>query len=110
MRKNGLICVVADRGYVWFSACHWLKLSCVWRFPALYIYFKLVPRLSLVIGLENLRHHLNQSNSSVKPILTRSIEFSRALGSLLVFTLTCHWLLVKKSSPCLVTVASLVLV
>lgn len=66
--------------------------------------------LSLVIGLENLRHHLNQSNSSVKPILTRSIEFSRALGSLLVFTLTCHWLLVKKSSPCLVTVASLVLV
>ena len=64
-------------------------------FPKLYIYFKLVPRLSLVIGLENLRHHLNQSNSRVKPILTRSIEFSRALGSLLVYTLTCHWLLVK---------------
>ena len=57
--------------------------------------FQVCPRPRMVIGLENLRHHLNQSNSRVKPILARSIVFSRALGSLLVYTLTCHWLLVK---------------
>ena len=41
---------------------------------------------------KNSRHHLNQSNTKVKPILIRSLTFSRASSRLPVFTLSSHWL------------------
>ena len=44
-----------------------------------------------MIGLENLRHSLNQQDAKWKPITT--CTFSRALGRLVVFTLGSHWLL-----------------
>ena len=50
-----------------------------------------------VIGPENSWHPLNQSNAKLKTITTWSPAFSRALGSLLVFTLSSHWLLVTFS-------------
>ena len=50
-----------------------------------------------VIGPENSWHPLNQSNAKPKTITTWSPAFSRALGSLLVFTLSSHWLLVTFS-------------
>ena len=46
-----------------------------------------------VIGPENSRHSLNQSNAKLKPIKTWSPAFSRALGSLLDSTLSSHWFL-----------------
>ena len=45
-----------------------------------------------VIGPEKLRHPLNQLNAKLKPIMTWSPAFSRALGSLVVFTLSFYWL------------------
>ena len=51
--------------------------------------------LRSVIGLENLRHPLNQSDAKVKPITTWSLAFSRARGRLPVFTLSSHWLPLK---------------
>ena len=42
--------------------------------------------LRSVIGKEESSHFLNQSDSEAKPVI-----FSRALGSLLVFTLCSHW-------------------
>ena len=51
---------------------------------------------------------LNQSDSKLKPIATWSPAFSRALGSLLLFTWSSHWLL--KYFIVLVVVATLVLV
>ena len=50
--------------------------------------------LRSVIGLENSRHPLNQSNTKLKPFATWSLAFSRASGRLHVFTLSSHWLLV----------------
>ena len=53
---------------------------------------------------------LNQSDSKLKPIATWSPAFSRALGSLLVFTLSSHWFLKYFSVFSLAVVANLVLV
>ena len=47
--------------------------------------------LRSVIGKEESSHFLNQSDSQAKPVATWSLIFSRALGSLLVFTLCSHW-------------------
>ena len=47
--------------------------------------------LRSVIGKEESSHFLNQSDSEAKPVATWSLIFSRALGSLLVFTLCSHW-------------------
>ena len=44
-----------------------------------------------VIGPENSHHPLNQSDAKLKTIATWSPAFSRALSSLLVFTLSSHW-------------------
>ena len=49
--------------------------------------------LRSVIGLENSRHPLNQSDAKLKPIATWSPAFSRAWGRLPVFTLSSHRLL-----------------
>ena len=51
--------------------------------------------LRCVIGLENSRHPLNQSDAKLKLISTWSLAFSRAWGRLHVFTLSSYWLLVK---------------
>ena len=50
--------------------------------------------LRSVIGQENSRHPLRQSDAKLKPIATWSLAFSRACGQLHVFTLSSHWLLV----------------
>ena len=50
--------------------------------------------LRSVIGLENSRHPLNQSDAKVKPIATWSLAFSRAWDRLRVFTLSSHWFVV----------------
>ena len=42
--------------------------------------------LRSVIGPENSHHPLNQSDAKLKPLTTWSPSFSRALGSLIVFT------------------------
>ena len=47
--------------------------------------------LRSVISKEESSHLLNQSDSQAKPVATWSLIFSRALGSLLVFTLCSHW-------------------
>ena len=47
-------------------------------------------KLRSVIGPQNSRHFLNQSDPKLKPFTTPSPAFSRALVSLLVFTLSCH--------------------
>ena len=44
--------------------------------------------LRSVIGPEDSRQSLNQSDAKLKPITTRSPAFSRALGDLAVFTLS----------------------
>ena len=49
--------------------------------------------LRSVIGPENSRHPLNQSDAKLKTIAACSPAFSRALASLIVFTLSSHWLL-----------------
>ena len=46
-----------------------------------------------VIGPGNSRHSLNQSDAKLKPIMTWSPAFSRAITSLVVYTLSSHWLL-----------------
>ena len=48
--------------------------------------------LRSVIGPENLRHPLNQSEAKLKPTMGWSPTFSRASGSLLVLTLSSNWL------------------
>ena len=53
--------------------------------------------LHSVIGLENLRHPLNQTDAKVKPIATWSLAFSRTWDQLPVFTLSSHWLPLKLS-------------
>ena len=45
-----------------------------------------------MIGLENSRHSLNQSDAKLKPIATSSLAFSRASSSLLGLPLSPHWL------------------
>ena len=45
-----------------------------------------------MIGLENSRHSLNQSDVKLKPIATSSLAFSRASSSLLGLPLSPHWL------------------
>ena len=50
--------------------------------------------LRSVIGLENLRHSLDQSDAKLKPIATWSLAFSRAWDRLRVFTLSSHWFVV----------------
>ena len=49
--------------------------------------------LRSVIGLENSRHFLNQSDAKLKPIATWSLAFSRAYRRLLIFALSSDWLL-----------------
>ena len=46
--------------------------------------------LRSVIGLENSRHPLNQSDAKLKPIATWSLAFPRTWGRLPVFTLSSH--------------------
>ena len=48
--------------------------------------------LRSVIGPENSHDFLNQSDAKLKPIRTWTPAFSRALGSLVVFILSSHWL------------------
>ena len=48
--------------------------------------------LCSLIGPEYSRHSLNQSHAKLKPAATWSPAFSRALGSLVVFTLSSDWL------------------
>ena len=48
--------------------------------------------LCSLIGPEYSRHSLNQSHAKLKPAATWSPAFSRALGSLVVFTLNSDWL------------------
>ena len=55
-------------------------------------YFFFSALLRSVIGLENTRHLLNQSDAQRRPIVTRYPAFSRVFGSLPVFTLPSHWL------------------
>ena len=50
--------------------------------------------LRSVIGLENSRHPLNQSDAKLKPIATWSLAFSRAWDRLRVFTLSSYWFVV----------------
>ena len=50
--------------------------------------------LRCVIGPENSRHNLNQSNVKLKPNTTWSLAFSRALRKLAVSTLSSHWLII----------------
>ena len=50
--------------------------------------------LRSVIGQENSRHPLNQSDAKLKAMVTWSLAFSRALGRFRVFTLSPYWLLV----------------
>ena len=50
--------------------------------------------LRSVIGLENSRHPLNQSDGELKPIATWSLAFSRAWDRLRVFNLSPHWFIV----------------
>ena len=45
-----------------------------------------------MIGPNNPRHALNQSDANLAPIMTWSSAFSRALGFLLFFTLRFEWL------------------
>ena len=44
-----------------------------------------------MIGQENSRHSLNQSDANLKPITTCSPAFSRALRNLLVSALSSDW-------------------
>ena len=48
--------------------------------------------LCSLIGPEYLRHSRNQLHAKLKPAATWSPAFSRALGSLVVFTLNSDWL------------------
>lgn len=50
------------------------------------------PQLRFVIGKENSRHPLNQSDAKLKTIATLLLAFSRASRGLLVLTLSPHWL------------------
>ena len=45
-----------------------------------------------MIGTENLRHFLNQSDSKLKSIRDLITRLYRDLGSLLVFLMSSHWL------------------
>ena len=49
--------------------------------------------LCSLIGSEIWRHSINQSDAKLRLITSRSPAFSRALSSILVFTLRSHWLL-----------------
>ena len=49
--------------------------------------------LCSVIGPENSCHPLNQLDAELKPFTSWSPAFSRALGSLVVFASSSHWLL-----------------
>ena len=49
--------------------------------------------LCSLIGSEIWRHSINQSDAKLRLITSRSPAFSRALSSILVFTLSSHWLL-----------------
>ena len=51
-----------------------------------------MPSIRSVIGPENSHHSLNLKNATLKPITSRSLSFSRALGSSFVFSLGSHWL------------------
>ena len=50
-----------------------------------------------MIGSENPGQSLDQLDAKLKPITPWSPAFSRALGSLLVFTLSFHWILMAFS-------------
>ena len=62
-----------------------------------------------VIGPGNSRHSLNQSDAKLKPIMTWSPAFSRALDNLLICTLSSHWLFKVFSFFLLAVVTTLVL-
>ena len=66
--------------------------------------------LCSVIGLENSRHPLNQSDAKVKPIATWPLAFSRAWDRLHAFTLSSHWLPLNFPLFWLAVVITLVLV
>ena len=48
---------------------------------------------SLCDWLKKSHNSLDQLDVNLKPIMTWSPAFSRALGSLVIFTLSSHWLL-----------------
>ena len=50
--------------------------------------------LRYVIGPQNSRHFLNQSDLKLKPVVTWSHAFSRASGGWTAFTSSSHWHLV----------------
>ena len=66
--------------------------------------------LCSVIGLENSRHPLSQSDAKLKPIATWSLAFSCAPGRLHAFTLSSHWLPLIISFVLIAVVITLVLV
>ena len=68
VQSNSQISVESNLGLHWFAL-----LLCDW-------------------SSKNSRHSLNQSDSNRKIVTTWLPAFSRALGSLLVFTLGSHWL------------------
>ena len=53
----------------------------------------MIALLRSVIGPENSRRSLNQSDAELKPIRTWSPAFSRASSSLLGFSLSSQWFL-----------------
>ena len=66
--------------------------------------------LRSMICAENSRHSLNQSDEKLKPITNRSPAFSRASGSLVVFTYCMTLTRIFLSSDRTVVVTTLLLV
>ena len=67
--------------------------------------------LRFIIGLENSRHPLSQSDTKLKPMMTTwSLAFSRAKRRLRAFTLSSHWLFVIFTFVLISSVITLVLV
>ena len=63
-----------------------------------------------MIDPENSYHSLNQLDAKLKPTTTWSPAFSRALGRVVVFTLSSHWLLKVFPLSWLAVVTTLVFV
>ena len=87
----------ANRGktsydWYWFSCSSWYSVCQIGRFSLEYrklIGFEL---LRHKIGLKNSRHVFIQSEAKLKPILTYSHSFSRALRQLHIFISSFDWL------------------
>ena len=75
-----------------FSSVHDTGIVKIFRLSKV-IWDCIGPLLRPLIGSECTRHSLNQLYAKLKPAATWSSAFSRALGSLVVFTLSSDWLL-----------------